>query len=79
MTRLLNIKVTVEGKEKPSPIRSFQDAGFHPAMLNNVKLCGYDILTPIQCYTIPAVLLGLDVIAVAQTGMRWYTCMSFTY
>ena len=37
-------------------------------MLENVKRCGYIAPTPIQAYTIPAVLLGHDVVACAQTG-----------
>jgi ATP-dependent RNA helicase DDX3X len=37
-------------------------------MLENVKLCQYEVPTPIQAYCIPAVLTGHDVVAVAQTG-----------
>ena len=37
-------------------------------MLENVQLCNYENPTPIQAYTIPAVLQGQDVIAIAQTG-----------
>ena len=37
-------------------------------MLENVKLCGYDVPTPIQAYCLPAILMNHDVIAVAQTG-----------
>lgn len=37
-------------------------------MLNNVKLCGYKKPTPIQQYCIPAIKMGYDLIAVAQTG-----------
>lgn len=37
-------------------------------MLENIALCQYERPTPIQAYTIPAVLKGHDVIAVAQTG-----------
>ena len=37
-------------------------------MLENIKLCQYECPTPIQGYTIPAVLNGHDLIAVAQTG-----------
>lgn len=37
-------------------------------MVENIKLCGYEIPTPIQSYSIPAVLTGNDLIAVAQTG-----------
>ncbi len=47
----------------------FADAGLHPAMENNVRLCGYDICTPIQAYCIPAIINGFDVMAVAVTGM----------
>lgn len=37
-------------------------------MLENIRLCGYNVPTPIQAYSIPAVLTGHDLIAVAQTG-----------
>jgi ATP-dependent RNA helicase DDX3X len=49
--------------------QQFEDAGLHPVMLENVKLCKYAVPTPIQAYTIPAVLTGHDVVGVAQTGM----------
>ena len=42
--------------------------GLHPVMLDNISLCQYEIPTPTQSYTIPAVLKGHDVISVAQTG-----------
>ena len=38
-------------------------------MLNNVKLCGYDVPTPIQSYVLPAVFMDQDIIGIAQTGM----------
>jgi ATP-dependent RNA helicase DDX3X len=50
-------------------ITQFHEAGLHPTMLENVKLCRYNHPTPIQSYCIPAVLTGHDVVAVAQTGM----------
>lgn len=38
-------------------------------MLENVKLAGYEVPTPIQAYTFPAVFKGYDLVACAQTGM----------
>ena len=37
-------------------------------MLDNIKLCGYKVPTPIQAYCLPSILKGHDIIAVAQTG-----------
>ena len=37
-------------------------------VLRNLELANYKTATPIQAYTIPAVLQGMDVVAVAQTG-----------
>jgi hypothetical protein len=48
--------------------KQYEDAGLHPAMLENVKKCGYNYPTPIQAYTIPALLTGHDVVGIAQTG-----------
>lgn len=45
-------------------------------MVNNIDLCCYMHPTPIQAYTIPAVLQGRDVIATAQTGMHNFLCLS---
>lgn len=38
-------------------------------MLENVKLAGYLVPTPIQQYCLPAVFKGFDIVACAQTGM----------
>lgn len=65
---LNSIKVVVEAVEKISPIARFADAGLHPIMEKNVRLCGYTIPTPIQAYGIPAILEGHDLMAIAQTG-----------
>ncbi|KAJ4373907.1 hypothetical protein N0V83_002646 [Neocucurbitaria cava] len=66
--KALTFEVGVEGPTKVQPVRNFEDAGLHPAMLDNVKLCRYTYPTPIQAYCIPAILTGNDVIAIAQTG-----------
>ncbi|XHG09393.1 hypothetical protein AWENTII_012455 [Aspergillus wentii] len=65
---LQNIEVIAESRERPSPVRSFDDAGLHPVMRENIRLCRYEVPTPIQAYSIPAVLTGHDLIAIAQTG-----------
>ncbi|KAI1960380.1 hypothetical protein LOZ58_004103 [Ophidiomyces ophidiicola] len=65
---LRDIKVTAETTHQPDPIKSFDDAGLHPVLLENVKMCGYEVPTPVQAYAIPAVLTGYDLISVAQTG-----------
>ncbi|KAF2817475.1 DEAD-domain-containing protein [Mytilinidion resinicola] len=60
--------VDVNGPQKIHPVRDFDDAGLHPVMRENVRLCQYNTPTPIQCYCIPAVLQGYDVVGCAQTG-----------
>ncbi|KAM0356179.1 hypothetical protein ACHAPU_000574 [Fusarium lateritium] len=63
-----SIEVQQEGPTKVDPIMSFEAGGIHPAMLENIELCGYDNPTPIQKFTIPSILQGHDVIGIAQTG-----------
>ncbi|GLA10576.1 hypothetical protein AnigIFM62618_000173 [Aspergillus niger] len=63
-----NIEVIAESRERPSPIKNFDDAGLHPIMRENIRLCRYEFPTPIQAYSIPAVLTGHDLISIAQTG-----------
>jgi ATP-dependent RNA helicase DDX3X len=46
----------------------FADAGLHPVVLKNIELAQYDYPTPIQRYTMPAIIQGNDVLAIAQTG-----------
>ncbi|KAK5626837.1 hypothetical protein RRF57_002552 [Xylaria bambusicola] len=62
------ISVTQEGIVRIQPINSFKDAGLHPIMLRNVELSGYRTPTPIQRYCIPAIRMGHDLLAIAQTG-----------
>ncbi|KAF2773871.1 DEAD-domain-containing protein [Teratosphaeria nubilosa] len=67
-TQALEIEVNQEGPKRIQPIATFEEAGLHPVMLENIRLARYDKPTVIQRYTIPAVLQGTDVVAVAQTG-----------
>jgi len=66
--RIACINVTQEGNVRIAPVRTFKDAGLHPAMLDNVGLAGYGAPTPIQQYTLPAIKKGYDIVACAQTG-----------
>ena len=65
---IASIELFQEGPVRVHPIATFEDAGLHPAMLRNVQLSGYDAPTPIQRYCLPAIGMGHDVIAIAQTG-----------
>jgi ATP-dependent RNA helicase RhlE len=47
---------------------SFDTLGLSPAILNAVKMQGYEVPTAIQTEAIPAVLAGKDVLGSAQTG-----------
>ncbi|CAE7802995.1 ded1 [Symbiodinium microadriaticum] len=68
-----NIEVTPEGGTgKEQPISSFQEAcekyQLPDELTANLERCGYDTPTPVQKYSIPAVLEGSDVMVAAQTG-----------
>ena len=47
---------------------SFADLGLSDSLLRAVTDSGYDVPTPIQKGAIPAVLMGKDLIGIAQTG-----------
>src|SRR5271154_2172515 len=47
---------------------SFADLGLGPEILKAVEEAGYTVPTPIQVQAIPVVLMGQDVLGVAQTG-----------
>ncbi|KXL49529.1 hypothetical protein M433DRAFT_64171 [Acidomyces richmondensis BFW] len=64
----LEYNVVIEGPEKLDPIKNFADAGLHPVVMENVELARYEAPTAIQQYTIPYIVQGHDVVAVAQTG-----------
>lgn len=46
----------------------FNTFNFHPTLLSNIQSLGYVTPTPIQTQSIPSVLLGNDVMGLAQTG-----------
>lgn len=68
LIKAYEFEVTLEGPIHIHPVRDFDDAGLHPLMRENVRLCRYETPTPIQAYCIPSILLGHDIVACAQTG-----------
>lgn len=47
---------------------SFEDLGLSPETLKAIKDCGYTEPTPIQGASIPIILMGRDLVGLAQTG-----------
>jgi len=47
---------------------NFDTFNFHPSVMAGVHALGYSTPTPIQAETIPPIMLGRDVIGLAQTG-----------
>ncbi|KAH0272045.1 DEAD/DEAH box RNA helicase, partial [Aureobasidium melanogenum] len=68
LDHIMNFKAIIDGPKQYKPIESFDSAGLHPQVLDNVKLCGYDQITVIQAYCVPIILAGHDLVGVAQTG-----------
>ncbi|KAI1460011.1 DEAD-domain-containing protein [Annulohypoxylon moriforme] len=68
ISKIYSINVSQEGEKRIAPIFKFEAAGLHPVMLKNVQMSGYETPTPIQKYCIPAINMGYDLIAIAQTG-----------
>ncbi|KAJ5594348.1 uncharacterized protein N7459_000556 [Penicillium hispanicum] len=68
LSEMNRIKVVCESEERITPITAWDDAGLHPIMRENIRLCLYEQPTAVQCYAIPAVFQNKDLIAIAQTG-----------
>lgn len=51
-----------------TPKHQFADFGLEPALLRNIEQRGYQTPTPIQDQAIPELLLGKDLIGLANTG-----------
>jgi len=54
--------------DSENPTLSFADLGLAPAILDALKDVGYEIPSPIQAESIPALLKGDDILGQAQTG-----------
>lgn len=68
MSSIAAIQVSQDGTVIVEPIASFEGAGLHPVMLENLELTKFSTPTPIQRYVLPAIFLDKDLIASAQAG-----------
>ncbi|KAJ5632818.1 ATP-dependent RNA helicase ded1 [Penicillium lividum] len=60
--------VVCDSEDTITPVKEWDDAGLHPVMRENVRLCLYDKPTAIQTFAIPAISQGKDLIGIAHTG-----------
>ena len=61
-------QMSVQGRNVPRPIETFDEAGFPQYVLSEVKAEGFPRPTAIQCQGWPMALSGRDVVGVAETG-----------
>ena len=63
-----DIPVEVTGRDPPTAINTFEEAGLYETLMSNVKKSHYEKPTPVQKHSLPIVLAGRDLMACAQTG-----------
>lgn len=61
-------EITVQGKQVPRPVTTFDEAGFPAYVMSEVKAQGFAKPTAIQSQGWPMALSGRDVVGVAETG-----------
>ncbi|OMO66308.1 hypothetical protein COLO4_30652 [Corchorus olitorius] len=61
-------EITVEGRDVPKPVKSFNDMGFPDYVLQEITKAGFVEPTPIQAQGWPMALKGRDLIGIAETG-----------
>lgn len=62
------IPVEITGNNAPQPMNDWEDGGFSPKMRFNLRKCGFKKPTPVQKYSVPAVMNFRNLMACAQTG-----------
>ncbi|KAI4349749.1 hypothetical protein L6164_010309 [Bauhinia variegata] len=63
-----SLAIRVSGFDVPKPVKTFEDCGFSPQLMNAIKKQGYEKPTSIQCQALPVALSGRDIIGIAKTG-----------
>lgn len=61
-------EISVQGKNVPRPVESFDEAGFPAYVMSEVKGQGFERPTAIQSQGWPMALSGRDVVGIAETG-----------
>ncbi|KAK7960960.1 hypothetical protein PG988_012174 [Apiospora saccharicola] len=61
-------QVTVAGSDIPTPVETFDEAGFPRYVMDEVKAQGFPAPTAIQSQGWPMALSGRDVVGIAETG-----------
>ncbi|KAI9336226.1 p68 RNA helicase [Zopfochytrium polystomum] len=61
-------EMSVNGKNPPRPVSSFDEASFPQYVLNEIKAVGFATPTAIQAQGWPMALSGRDMVGIAQTG-----------
>lgn len=61
-------EMTVQGRNVPRPVETFDEAGFPGYVLSEVKAQGFSKPTAIQSQGWPMALSGRDVVGIAETG-----------
>ncbi|CAJ0915740.1 unnamed protein product, partial [Mesorhabditis belari] len=62
------IPVEATGENVPQPATLFSELKLHQWVNENIKLSGYERPTPVQKYSIPALMDNRDLMSCAQTG-----------
>lgn len=61
-------QIAIQGTNIPSPVTTFDEAGFPGYVMNEVKAQGFAAPTAIQSQGWPMALSGRDVVGIAETG-----------
>lgn len=61
-------EITIQGKNVPRPVETFDEAGFPGYVMSEVKAQGFTHPTAIQSQGWPMALSGRDVVGIAETG-----------
>lgn len=60
--------ISVQGRDVPRPVETFDEAGFPAYVMSEVKAQGFPAPTAIQSQGWPMALSGRDVVGIAETG-----------